>query len=100
MNKYKMFFEASPNKKYKGQFKEAIYVNNKDQAFEAISEGVRFIYNLKNKAIFEGYVVNAIIDGLKPEAEEDEKRYFYYLKLLISLLKKELLWWKEYYEKL
>ena len=53
MDKYKMFFEASPNKKYKGQFKEAIYVNNKDQAFEAISEGVRFIYNLKNKAIFE-----------------------------------------------
>jgi hypothetical protein len=81
------------------KLKEAIIVRNKDQAFDAISEGVRFLIETNNKQIIQGWLINAIVDGLKPSVmgadtdselaalgEITSKR----IKLILKLLRDEL----------
>jgi len=48
MNKYKMFFEASPNKKYKGQFKE----DDDDNGF-----GREFVFEEQISKMIEKYFI-------------------------------------------
>jgi hypothetical protein len=63
--------EACKKKPKKKGMKEAIRVSNKNQAFEAISEGVNFLIQTNNKNIIQGYLINAIIDGIR--TEDDSK---------------------------
>lgn len=65
------FKEGCKKKPKKKDMKEAIRVSNKNQAFEAISGGVSFLIQTNSKMLMQGYLINAIIDGI--ESEDDLK---------------------------
>jgi hypothetical protein len=97
MKRYKRKFEEACKKKPKKKgMKEAIKVSNKNQAFEAISEGANFLIQTNSKDLIRDYLINAIIDGIRTEddstldAAVDETYFEKRLLFIIKELKDRL----------